>query len=147
MQTILPAAREISARMPRRIIERAAARAHRNMPVRLTPSTVFHCSSVSSVNAASRCSPALLTRMSIPPQADSISANIASTSASFETSARSAIASTPSVLSSSTSFAATSGFETKLTTTEAPAAASARATPSPIPELAPVTSARCPLKV
>jgi hypothetical protein len=39
---ILPAARETSGRAPRRIIARTASREQRNMPVRLTPMTVFH---------------------------------------------------------------------------------------------------------
>src|SRR2546422_4971020 len=145
MQMIFPAAREISGRRPRRSSERAAAREQRNVPVRFTPSTVFHCSIVIVVTGASRWRPALFTRMSMPPHARSISANIASTSASFETSARIASASIPLALISSAIFAAASGFETKLTTTAAPAAPSARATPSPMPEFAPVTSARCPL--
>ena len=36
MQMILPAARDTPGRIPRRIISRAASRAHRNMPVRFT---------------------------------------------------------------------------------------------------------------
>ena len=41
MQTILPAAQEISGRTPRRLNSLTASRAHRNWPVRLTPITVF----------------------------------------------------------------------------------------------------------
>ena len=95
MQMILPAARETSGRTPCFTIARVAARAQRNIPVRFTPITVFHCSSVIAVNAASRWRPALFTRMSMPPQADCISSNIASTSPSFETSARIASVATP----------------------------------------------------
>ncbi len=70
--------------------------------MRFTLITVFHCSSVMSVIAASRWRPALLTRMSMPPHARFISANIISTSASFDTSARIASASLPVALTSST---------------------------------------------
>src|SRR5204863_479529 len=91
IQTILPAARETCGRTPCPIIARAAARAQRKAPVRFTLITVFHCSSVMSVIAASRWRPALLTRMSMPPHARFISANIISTSASFDTSAPGAV--------------------------------------------------------
>ena len=109
---IFPAAREIGWRVPHRIMERAAAREQRNTPVRLTPRTVFHCSSVISVTGASRWRPALFTRMSMPPHVRSISANIASTSSSFETSPRIATASTPLPRISSTILAAASGLAT-----------------------------------
>ncbi len=92
MQMILPAARDTSGRMPRRIISRAASRAQRNIPVRFTASTVFHCSSVISTNGASCCRPALFTRTSMVPQASTISRNMARTSASRDTSARMASA-------------------------------------------------------
>jgi hypothetical protein len=101
-QTILPVARESAGRGPCPIIARAAARVHRNIPVRFTPRTVFHCSSVISVSGASRCRPELLTRMSMRPQAPSIAANIASTSLSRATSARIARASAPAARRSAT---------------------------------------------
>ena len=68
--------------------------------MRLTSSTVFHCSSVMSTRVASRWSPAFDTRMSIVPQAAIISWNIDRTSASRATSARMAMASTPPAWSS-----------------------------------------------
>ena len=112
MQMILPTAREISGRGPRRVISRTASRAQRNMPVRLTPITVFHCSSVISLKAASFCSPALLTRMSIVPHAASISRNMACTWSSRETSARMASARLPPARISSATRSAVSGAET-----------------------------------
>ena len=112
MKTILPVARDTSGRGPRRIISRAASRAQRKEPVRLTPITVFHCSSDMSVTGASRCSPAFETRMSIVPQARSIAWNIARTSSSRATSARTAMASTPCFVISATTASAASGLET-----------------------------------
>ena len=80
MQMILPAAREMEGTTPRRLNSRAAARAQRNWPVRFTPMTVFHCSRVISVNAESRCKPALHTTTCKVPNSAMAAANIFSTS-------------------------------------------------------------------
>ncbi len=77
--------------------------------MRLTASTVFHCASVISVAGASRCSPALLKRMSMADHAESIVSNMAVTSSSRETSARTAIAAPPARSMPATTRAAASG--------------------------------------
>src|SRR5262245_10933646 len=147
MWMILPAATEISLRTPRRLNSRTASRAQRNWPVRLMAMTVFHCSSVISSMAASRCRPALATRMSIVPKASSIVLNMAWTSASLETSALTAMALTPAAsISAMTSLVASSAV-TKFTATSAPALPRPMATALPMPELAPVTSAFCPARI
>src|SRR2546428_3011896 len=64
---IFPAARDTAGTTPRRLNSRTASLAQRNWPVRLTPITVFHCSRVMSSKGASRCKPALLTRISTVP--------------------------------------------------------------------------------
>jgi hypothetical protein len=46
MKMRLPAAEEIWLTIPRFINSRTASRAHRNCTAKLTPITLFHCSSV-----------------------------------------------------------------------------------------------------
>src|SRR6185437_8923875 len=62
MQMILPAARDLPWMIPCFKKIRIASRAQRNCPVRFTPRTKFHFSSVISWKGESRCRPALLTR-------------------------------------------------------------------------------------
>ena len=59
IEMILPSARLTSGCIPRRRNSRTADRAHRNWPVRLTESTLFHCSSVSSAKGAPSWMPEL----------------------------------------------------------------------------------------
>jgi hypothetical protein len=81
------------------------------------------------------------------PHASTAAANIASTSASFDTSAFTPMALRPSaVISATTSFVASS-LTIQLTATFAPAFASSTATARPMPEFAPVTRADCPTKL
>ena len=91
MQMILPAATDTSLRTPRRRNSFAAARAHSHWPVRLTPIAVFHWATVMLTSAESRCRPAFATRMSSVPKWSIVCLNMASTSASFDTSALMAI--------------------------------------------------------
>src|SRR6185312_4137873 len=82
---ILPSAHDTS-RMPRRMNSRAASRATMNAPVRLTPITWFHWSSVMSTSFESRWMPALEHTMSSVPNCLTACANIACTSVSLLTS-------------------------------------------------------------
>ena len=94
-QMIFPAARDTAGTTPRRLNSRTASLAQRNWPVRLTPITVFHCSRVMFSKGASRCKPALLTRMSTVPSCSTALRNRSFTSTSRETSARIASARLP----------------------------------------------------
>src|SRR5215472_16239711 len=71
----------------RSIIPGATARAQRNMEVRLVTSTSSHSSSVTSTDALSSVTPALLTRMSMGPSARSASVTAARIPSALVTSA------------------------------------------------------------
>src|SRR5215468_3436831 len=113
----------------RSIIPGATARAQRNMEVRLVTSTSSHSSSVTSTDALSRVTPALLTRMSMGPSARSASVTAARIPSALVTSSGMARARPPAASISAAANAIWS----------LPRAAQAMARPSP--RLAPVTSA------
>src|SRR5947209_16298759 len=107
------------------------ARHVRNIEATLTSITCRHSSSGISVNgriASDAYSPALLTRMSMPPCRPAVSRTSASTSASLDTSAR---------------MPPSGGFRSA-TTTVAPSRSSPRAMAAPIPWAPPVTIAIFP---
>ena len=79
MQMILPAAQDTSGRTPGRLNALTASHAHRNWPVRLTPSTVFHCCSVIVLEARVLLQAGVVDQTSIVPKSAIIVANIACT--------------------------------------------------------------------
>ena len=80
---------------PRAIMPGTTARAQRNIEVRLVARTVSHSSSVTSSDGLSRVMPALLTRMSMGPSADSASFTTVLICSPWVTSIRSARARPP----------------------------------------------------
>src|SRR3954470_12150302 len=82
--------------------------------------------------------PALLTKPSRGPNALCAASNIAITSASTDTSPRTASARPPAASTSATASAAAAAFPAKLTPTDQPRRAASRAAARPMPRLAPV---------
>ena len=114
---------------------------HRNAPVRLTPSTVLHCSKVrSSIGTAGVPEPALLNRRSSLPKVSSAFANSARTASGLLTSVGTASILPPPEGASAAVFS-NSAARRPASVTEYPAACSPRATARPMPLPAPVTSA------
>src|SRR5450631_481677 len=118
---------------------------HKNALVRLVLITLSHSSSSSACGALRILMPALLTRMSIRPSSRKLRSTMAVTAALSVTSATTDIALTPCRLSSA---AAASDFVSlrPTITNWAPALASPRAMPRPMPPLPPVTIATLPLR-
>src|SRR5260370_1414947 len=126
-------------------IARAAAWPQRNTPVRFTVSTRFQCSSGSSRNEGVPPMPALLIRMSRPPNSASVRATSAATSFASLTSVRWASARPPPAASFFRA-ASAAARSTSARTTAAPSDASRSAIASPRPPAAPVTIATLPAK-
>src|SRR5215831_10443024 len=124
----------------RSIIPGATARAQRNMEVRLVTSTSSHSSSVTSTDALSSVTPALLTRMSMGPSARSASVTAARIPSALVTSSGMARARPPAASISAAANAIWS-LPRAAQATAAPASPRARAMARPSPRLAPVTSA------
>src|ERR1700733_8977487 len=116
---------------------------HRNALVRLVLITLSHSSSESACGALRILMPALLTRISIRPSSLPTRPTIAVTADGSVTSATTDIALTPSLARSA---AAAIDFASLRPTIAilAPASASPRAMPRPMPPLPPVTSATLP---
>ena len=124
----------------------SARREQRNALVRLVSMTWRHSSSSSSCAGLRTLVPALFTRMSRRPQRRTASATSASTDSSLQTSTVSAIASVPSACRSRTAALDFSALRAA-TTTRAPALASPRAMPRPMPPFPPVTIATFAMQV
>src|SRR5690348_15791221 len=119
-----------------------AARQHRNVPVRLTPSVWSHSADVVPANGAGVSTPAAHTSAPSWPR-PAASANRRPTAASSLTSAGTGVAWPPaSLIRPATRSSARPSRAAS--TTCAPAAAMAAAAPAPIPRLAPVTTASRP---
>ena len=130
---------------PPGIIERRAAREHRNAPRRLTSTSRHHASgSTSQRGPTAANSPALLTSSVGGPSRSRISWK-ASTSSPHVTSARRPSARTPP-RDNAEAASATWWWERARRATSAPSTASRSATARPIPRLAPVTTAICPFR-
>src|SRR5450755_995665 len=116
---------------------------HKNALVRLVLITLSHSASSSACGALRILMPALLTRMSIRPSSRNVRSTMAVTAALSVTSATTDIVLTPCPPSSAT---AASDFVSLRPTiaTLAPASASPRAMPRPMPPLPPVTIATLP---
>src|SRR5262249_33168709 len=128
---------------PRRRMADTAAWLNRNRPFTLTASTrSSSASSISVTGLLTWATPALLTRMSSPPNAASVACSAASISALRATSHASAIA--PLRISAAAALAA-SAF-TSSTATRAPSRAKVSAMHRPMPEPAPVTMAALSLR-
>src|SRR5215472_5996668 len=126
----------------RRIMVLRQARARRKPAVRLTSSTFCQSSSLRRTEMASRVSPALLTRISTCPRADSASAMSLSPVAGSARSAGRIRARSPSLPASASS----AGSLVPESPTVAPWAWRAAAIAPPIPPEAPVTNAFLPLR-
>src|SRR5262249_29243103 len=119
-----------------------AARQHRKVPVRLTPSVPAHMAGVVSANRAGVSTPAAQTSAPTWPAA-AASANRRRTAASSLTSVGTGVARPPaSLIRRATPSRAR--WSPAARTTRAPAAAIAAAVAAPIPRLAPVTTASRP---
>ena len=130
---------------PRRfgIMWRAAARAHKNTPVRLTLSTASQSARLNSSEGRRIARPALFTRLSMRPSLLAIAAMAASTADSSLTSTPCAAAKNPCALISSATVLA--ALESRSNTcTRAPARAMPMAMPRPIPLPPPVITATLP---
>src|SRR5262249_13679811 len=119
---------------------RAAARAHRNTPVRLTWTTLSQSPSGWSTAGWRSPIPAPATRMSIPPCRAAIALIAASTAASSPTSAASAEAISPSSRAAASAAAASRSTSA----TAAPARTKISAVARPMPRAPPVTTATLP---
>ena len=95
--------------LPASIIAGMTARRVRQVPVRLTSITLFHCSSVSSQSLPQLSTPALATRMSRRPNCSTPSATSARTAASSRISTSRANTFRPSASISRTVSARSSG--------------------------------------
>src|SRR5690348_3682507 len=113
-----------------------------NAPLRLASSTASQSASVSRSRRLSRVSPALFTRMSMGPSADSAAAMAASTWTPSATLQANPAARSPS----SAAMAADRACSRPTTATLAPAPWRARAMASPMPRVLPVTKATLPAR-
>src|ERR1700761_365545 len=130
---------------PAAFIAAWTAREHRNALVRLVEITLSH-SAISSVSGGLRMlMPALLIRISIRPSSRCTRSVMAATAASPVTSTVTAMALWPVSDRSATASADFASFRPTMAMI-APAAASPRAMPRPMPPLPPVTIATLPLR-
>ena len=107
---------------------------------RLVSSTASQSASLMRINRPSRVTPALLTRMLMPPVSSRILATAASTAAVSPTSTATAQLCRPSAVISSATFCELASVRERHTTL-APASASFSAMARPMPRPAPVTTA------
>src|SRR6185436_20288810 len=118
---------------------------HRKALVRLVWITLFHSAMSSACGGLRILMPALLMRMSIRPSSPATRPAMAATESLSVTSAATAIAVAPPCLSSATASADLASLR-PTTAIAAPACASPRAMPSPMPPLPPVTMATLPVR-
>ena len=124
------------------IMPRIAARHRLIDAVIFTSSTESQSSSFIRINNPSRVMPALLTRIDIGPASALAASTRPATASRSDKSTASAKARAPRSFCNASSFSA----RVPCSTTVAPCACRARATASPIPPLAPVTSAVLPVR-
>jgi hypothetical protein len=125
---------------PAAIMSGSAAWTQVKVPVRFTAMIRSHFSAVMSRTASKDSMPALVTRISIGPRSRRICANAWSTDARSATSVSTAIALVPLARSSSAALSAAGPLRSR-TATLWPFLASSSATPKPMPEAPPVTTA------
>src|SRR5215207_10132496 len=123
---------------------RAAAWAHRKVPLRFTARVRDHTSKPSSSDGATAPTPALLTRTSMRPCSAASASNRAVTAAGSDTSTVAALAAAGPADRRRSAVADASSSSRSATTTVAPCAARSSAIAAPRPRPAPVTTATRP---
>src|SRR5580704_13344641 len=113
-------------------------------PIRLTWMSQSMSASAMSNARATRATPALLNKRSIPPACAQLRSANFSSSARWRTSTRAATAFAPRARTSAAVRSAASRSRSAMATKAAPFSASANAMPRPMPVAAPVTAARVP---
>ena len=117
-----------------------AAWTHVKVPVRLTAMILSHFSAVISSRGSKDSTPALVTSMPIGPSSERTNAKAASTDSRSATSTSTLRTRAPPPRSSVAAASAPAPFRSMMATSW-PSATNRRATPSPIPEAPPVTTA------